>query len=521
MLINQWLRLRVPMSFSKTETSWKQLLPRRYGCSILANNHATLLKTPTSVKTKRLSSFNQGFEDITLNLKVFNPVGKSSKSDEQLLKEITKKFDEKVQSFNIKSLSIEQINEDLENVKKVHDRESYNNYINNAHAQSYRIALWIRNYLPEIKNLSNYYVEDHHLIPQYYITCIYNRKGVANIKASSGGVANIKASSGGNGLKVTQKRQSIIDKFNLDCSQYSLENMLLSLTLINQSFNVITLPYNIHTYIHLVRYIEYGIDYDFNSYRFDMQSVKKENMSDAYYQENFLQYFLKKEEYYTLFNNFITMRRRDGKLYGIKHAENILHPIIKDVFRKPMIWQNDKYNLTLEFPANTFSYGLALIEILIDALPVKEKKISKNLTNYFRRYLIGSKLLKTFYKGWYLVGHENHPGRIKNLKTLNENKPFVSKQPIEIQNMLKNGGFVWVHDSEKYENVSVAPLQFKTFHDLVRALLKNKPKELQPVRFEKFDTDTTVRSDISAKLKNVVIGKKISYLGWRVYPLND
>ena len=84
-----------------------------------------------------------------------------------------------------------------------------------------------------------------------------------------------------------------------------------------------------------------------------------------------------------------------------------------------------------------------------------------NYTRYMKDYLGGYKKRKTFFKQWYLVGIENNLKRSNNLQLLTKNASLKpSKQPIEVQNMLVKGGYLWVHTNSQISNVLVTPGKF-------------------------------------------------------------
>ena len=209
---------------------------------------------------------------------------------------------------------------------------------------------------------------------------------------------------------------------------------------------------------------------------------------------------------------------------GTQYAKNVLDENVASFLGEPMTWKQEKYNLIAEYPANRFENTRSLVKDLIYRLPNKESLLPiknqtwMNYTRYMKDYLSGYKKRKTFFKGWYLVGIEKSLKRSNNLQRLTENKPTKpSKQPIEVQNMLIKGGYLWVHDNSNISDVLLTPGKFENFHSFIKKLLNLLPEKDQPLHYQNFDNLTSIRTKITREFTKVIIAsaKRKSYCGWK------
>ena len=414
---------------------------------------------------------------------------KGDYDDDECLNTIHTEFDLFKNSNNMKfqRLSPKQIQENHENLKNICDQNGFKAFCKNAYGYSFKTCLWLQDLNHLIVKLPKTMLETHHICPKFLTR----------------------------------------PDFNFDHS-YLDNRLILKKDFVEKDYNKIIIPYTMHAFIHALRYIEYGFKQDFAVLGMAQKYALHKQNHPKYKTRYELASFFLNHPNNTLFDLEIWKQRhlefcQQG---GIQYAENVLDETIASFLISPMTWKQDKYNLTVHYPANFFSHTRSLVKDLINRLPNQNRsnqtsditnQMWMNYTRYMKDYLGGYKKRKTFFSQWYLVGIENNPKRCSNLKLLTNSAPAKnSKQPIDVQNMLLKGGYLWVHNNSNIPNVLITAGKFKNFQIFIKTLLDLLPAEDQPLNYQSFDNLNYVRTNITREFTKVVIisNKRKSYCGW-------
>ena len=285
---------------------------------------------------------------------------------------------------------------------------------------------------------------------------------------------------------------------------------------INKSFNLIIIPYPFHLLLHSIRFIEFG-------------SIKDQQATNFVARK--LNFYYRKKEYFSLFNNNIINIERLLKNLEIDIINDEFYEYLKNIFNSfdknfkvffenTMIWKNIKYDCIslLIIPKNTVTSPRELILKLKNHIKTCFELISEpqpeeysTLTNHtFKQGIIhylsksGS---RTHCYHFNLKQFENFSLKKKRKNQDSQRLAVTNKALLQFLEKFS----IW-----EYKNlnltVSIKPNQFSKLRDLVQYLISHLPKDHQ--NFSKVQNISKISQQFSVLIRNKK-QRKLVY-GWNI-----